>query len=101
MRSSYLKLLGHSAVNRVDYLGSTTPRLWSNWHVNATQRFHSWPATPPSYPLESESCDILLSGNVLLHVPDYAAAIQESARVARRWSSFTERPSYQRDPPPI
>jgi SAM-dependent methyltransferase len=36
-------------------------------------------------PLRDRSCDILLSGTVLMHLLGYQAAIQESRRVARRW----------------
>jgi len=39
-------------------------------------------------PLRNRSCDILLSGTVLMHLLGYQAAIQESRRVARRWCIF-------------
>lgn len=43
-------------------------------------------------PLTDNSCDILLSGCVLLHVPDYRVTISESARVSRRWVIFHKTP---------
>jgi spore maturation protein CgeB len=43
-------------------------------------------------PMRDRSCDVLLSGAVLLHVPDYAAAVRETARVARRWCVFHRTP---------
>ncbi len=45
-----------------------------------------------SLPLPDNSCDILLSGCVLIHVPDYRAAIRESARVSKRWVIFHKTP---------
>ena len=39
-------------------------------------------------PFADESCDILLSGTVLLHLFDYRAAIEESRRVAKRFVVF-------------
>jgi len=39
-------------------------------------------------PLADASCDILLSGTVLLHLFDYEKAIQESRRVSRRFVIF-------------
>lgn len=39
-------------------------------------------------PFDDRAFDIVLNGVALMHIPDYAAAIAESARVARRWSIF-------------
>jgi ubiquinone/menaquinone biosynthesis C-methylase UbiE len=39
-------------------------------------------------PFPDASCDVLLSGTVLLHLFDYRTAIQESRRVARRFVVF-------------
>lgn len=39
-------------------------------------------------PFDDDAFDIVLNGVALMHIPDYAAAIAESARVARRWSIF-------------
>src|SRR5262249_7344660 len=39
-------------------------------------------------PLRDGSCDILLSGTILMHLLGYQAAIQESRRVTRRWCIF-------------
>ncbi len=36
-------------------------------------------------PLSDGCCDILLSGGVLLHVPEFRTAIRESRRVSRAW----------------
>ena len=43
-------------------------------------------------PLADECCDILISGSVLLHVPDYKSAIAESVRVSRKWVIFHRTP---------
>jgi len=39
-------------------------------------------------PFASASCDILLSGTSLMHIPEYESAIAESVRVTRRWCIF-------------
>ena len=39
-------------------------------------------------PLREDSCDILLSGTVLMHLLGYKRAIVESIRVARHWCIF-------------
>jgi ubiquinone/menaquinone biosynthesis C-methylase UbiE len=39
-------------------------------------------------PFRSRSCDVLLSGTVLMHLLGYARAIQESRRVTRKWCVF-------------
>jgi SAM-dependent methyltransferase len=41
-----------------------------------------------SLPCRSASCDILVSGSVLMHIPEYRQAILESRRVTRRWCVF-------------
>jgi len=43
-------------------------------------------------PLEEKSVELLISGCVLLHVPDYERVITESARVARQWVIFHRTP---------
>ncbi|MCI0621951.1 MAG: class I SAM-dependent methyltransferase [Acidobacteria bacterium] len=54
----------------------------------------SYPAVPfvtanaCQLPLQSNCCDILLSGTSLMHVADYQTAIAESMRVSRQWCLF-------------
>lgn len=43
-------------------------------------------------PFADKACDILISGCVLLHVPDYPQVIAESARVSGRWVIFHRTP---------
>ncbi len=45
-----------------------------------------------SLPLANESCDILISGCVLLHVLDYKKVIAESVRVSKKWVIFHRTP---------
>lgn len=47
-------------------------------------------------PLRDATCDILLSGTVLMHLLGYGQAIQESRRVSRRWCIFHTVPVVQR-----
>jgi SAM-dependent methyltransferase len=39
-------------------------------------------------PLEDRSCDVAFSGNSLMHIADYAAAIAETVRISSRWCVF-------------
>ncbi len=43
-------------------------------------------------PLAEQSVELLISGCVLLHVPDYERVISESVRVARQWVIFHRTP---------
>jgi ubiquinone/menaquinone biosynthesis C-methylase UbiE len=52
-------------------------------------------------PLRGRSCDILLSGTVLMHLLGYQAAIQESRRVSRRWCIFHTVPVVTKRPTTI
>ena len=49
-------------------------------------------------PLLDGACDVVISGCVLLHVPDYRTAVSEAARVTRRWAIFHRTPVIQRNP---
>ena len=72
-------LLGHS----VDYTGID----YSAAFIEMARQ--CYPKTPfevgdaAALPLADRACDILISGCVLLHVPDYKKAIAESVRVSR------------------
>ena len=45
-------------------------------------------------PLVDGACDVLFSGTVLLHVPEYPRVIEESVRVARTWCIFHRTPVF-------
>ena len=47
-------------------------------------------------PLGDSICDILFSGTVLLHVPDYESVIAESARVSKQWCVFHRTPIFEK-----
>lgn len=49
-----------------------------------------------SLPLRDQSCDVLISGTVLMHLMDYRKAIEESKRVTRKWCIFHTVPVLQR-----
>ncbi|MBI3790825.1 MAG: class I SAM-dependent methyltransferase, partial [Gemmatimonadetes bacterium] len=55
-------------------------------------------ADATALPFPDGSADILLSGCCLLHIPDYEAAIRESARVAARYVVFHRTPVLHRAP---
>ena len=52
-------------------------------------------------PLQDHSCDIVLSGTVLMHLLGYRAAIRESRRVARQWCIFHTVPVVTKRPTTI
>lgn len=39
-------------------------------------------------PMRDGSCDVAFSGNSLMHIPQFAAAITETARITTRWCVF-------------
>ena len=49
-------------------------------------------------PFADGSRDVLISGCVMLHVPDYKRVIEESARVSRSWCIFHRTPVVQKLP---
>lgn len=55
-------------------------------------------ADATALPMRESSVDIVLSGCCLLHIPDYEAAIRESARIARRFVVFHRTPVLQNAP---
>ncbi|MCL4460024.1 MAG: glycosyltransferase [Chloroflexi bacterium] len=88
----YYEVLSHLLRRKINYLGiDYSPSL-----IAQARQFY--PHVPflvgdaTKLPLADQSCDILLSGTVLLHVPEYEKAIQESARVARYWCVFHRTP---------
>lgn len=88
----YWEVLEHLLRSQVRYLGVD----YSTALVDlARQRYPNVPfvvGDAANLPLPDGCCDILLSGCVLLHVADYAAAIRESSRVSRRWCIFHRTP---------
>jgi ubiquinone/menaquinone biosynthesis C-methylase UbiE len=48
-----------------------------------------------SLPFADASCDILLSGTALMHIPEYREAIFESRRVSRRFAIFHTVPVHE------
>ena len=49
-------------------------------------------------PFKSGTCDILLSGTVLMHLLGYREAIAESRRITRRWCIFHTIPTVKKRP---
>lgn len=49
-------------------------------------------------PFHNQSCDILISGGVLMHLAGYEEAIRESRRVTRRWCIFHTIPIVRKRP---
>lgn len=48
-----------------------------------------------SLPFRNKSCDVFISGTVLMHLLEYRKAIEESRRIARRWCIFHTIPILQ------
>lgn len=94
----YREVLAHLLRQRIRYIGvDYSPAL-----VAQARRLH--PHLPlvigdaANLPLADNSCDILLSGGVLLHVPEYERAIKETARVTRHWCIFHRTPVLRTTP---
>lgn len=88
----YSEVLEHLLRHSIDYIGID----YSQPLIDLARR--CYPDVPflvgdaTHLPLADGSCDILFSGTVLLHVPDYAAVIRESSRVTNGWCIFHRTP---------
>jgi SAM-dependent methyltransferase len=88
----YYEVLSHLLQREIRYVGvDYSPSL-------VAQACQFYPQIPflvgdtTALPFANQSCDILFSGTVLLHVPKYERAIRESARVTRHWCIFHRTP---------
>ena len=94
----YAEVLEHLLGRSIDYVGIDYSEALLN------QAHEHYPALPfvqgdaCSLPLADEACDILISGCVMLHVPDYRRVIAETARVTRGWAIFHRTPVLQNAP---
>ena len=92
----YSEVLTHLLGRPVDYTGID----FSAELIAQARRYY--PATPfavgdaCALDLPDGACDVLISGGVLAHVPDYRRAIDETARVTRQWAIFHRTPVIQR-----
>jgi len=58
-------------------------------------------ADAAALPMRDRSCDVALSGGVLMHVLSYRRAIEETVRIARNWCIFHTVPVLARHPTTI
>ena len=92
----YSEVLAHLLGRPVDYTGID----FSAELIAQARRYY--PATPfavgdaCALDLPDGACDVLISGGVLAHVPDYRRAMDETARVTRQWAIFHRTPVIQR-----
>ncbi len=91
----YSEVIQHLLRQEINYFGIdySLPLIQSARHHYPESPFLVGDAT--ALPLAAGTCDILFSGTVLLHVPDYVAVIRESARVTRHWCVFHRTPVVQ------
>ncbi len=91
----YYEALSHLLRHKVDYTGLDYSRPLVDMARTYYPEAQFLVGDATALPLASGSYDILLSGTVLLHVPDYMAAVRESARIARRWCVFHRTPVHR------
>ncbi len=88
----YREVLSHLLGKEIRYTGID----YSNALISEARR--RYPGIPfivgdaTDLPVAGEACDILISGCVLLHVPEYRKAISESFRASREWVIFHRTP---------
>jgi SAM-dependent methyltransferase len=88
----YREVLQHLLGHEVQYAGID----YSRSLVGEARRHY--PGVPfavgdaTALPLRDGACDVLISGCVILHVPDFRKVISESARAARKWVIFHRTP---------
>lgn len=94
----YSEVLAHLLQRPINYVGID----YSAALIAQARRYY--PETPfvvgdvCALPLPDGASDVLISGAVLLHVPDYTKAIAETARVTRRWVIFHRTPVIHHNP---
>lgn len=92
----YGEILSHLLGHSIRYLGlDLSPSLLRA----ARSRYPAVPfvaADATRLPIADEGADVLLSGCVILHVPDWRAAVAEAARVTRRACIFHRTPIVER-----
>jgi ubiquinone/menaquinone biosynthesis C-methylase UbiE len=89
----YYEVLSHLLGHEIRYLGVDYSRAMID---QARRHYPGVPflvADATNLPFGDSSCDLLISGTVLLHVQNYPAVIAESARVTRRWAIFHKTPT--------
>jgi SAM-dependent methyltransferase len=81
--------------NRFSYTGLdySMALLWLGRHEYPAVAFSGGDAK--QLPFGDAAFDVVVSGGVILHVPDYEAAISEAARVARSWVVFHRTPVWK------
>lgn len=91
----YSEVLPHLLRRKINYTGLdySRPLVQLGKHYYPEIPFVVGDAT--QLPFSKASFDVVFSGTVQLHVADYAAVIQESARVARNWCIFHRTPVFR------
>lgn len=92
------EVLAHLLQRPVRYIGMdySSAMVHLGQHHYPDHSFVAGDAT--RLPFSNGSCDILVSGTVLLHLLGYREAIAESRRVARHWCVFHTVPLLQQKP---
>lgn len=90
----YGEVLEHLLRHRVNYIGVDYSEALITLARRCYAKVPFIVGDATRLPLAAESCEVLFSGSVLLHVPDYAAVIRESARVSNQWCIFHRTPVF-------
>ena len=88
----YSEVLAFLLAHPINYLGLDYSYPFIKMARAFYPRVSFMVADASALPIADKSCDILISGCVLLHVSDYRRAIAESVRVSRKWIIFHRTP---------
>jgi len=88
----YYEVLTHLLRHSIHYVGIDYSEALIRTARECYDQTRFIVADATGLPIEDNSCDVLLSGCVLLHVPNYTEAIAESARATRQWCIFHRTP---------
>ena len=91
----YYEVLSHFAGHPVHYRGIDYSEAMIRLAKKHYPQVSFFVGDAKQLPFADKTCDILISGTVLLHIPEYKEVIEESSRVARKWVIFHRTPVVQ------
>lgn len=88
----YYEVLTHLLHKKINYTGVDYSKAMIKEATNTYKEVPFKVADATELPFADNSFDMVVSGCCLLHIPEYAKAIAESARISNRWVIFHRTP---------
>lgn len=88
----YYEVLSYLLNKKINYTGVDYSESMIKEAISTYKHLPFIVADATELPLSNNSFDIVISGCCLLHIPKYAEAISEAARISNRWVIFHRTP---------